>query len=195
LAKRQIKFNTVNMTIVLFTRENSIYEELGCECYDKKRNAYTAPRGVPVIAHPPCRAWGTMAHWAKPEPGEKDYATWSLSMVNKYGGIVEHPQKSKLWQEKELLNNGFLFGIKQRDFGHVCEKPTYLYIVGISKSELPPVPISLSYPTHKIQSDKRPGAPKHWANKIQREGTPPLLAKWLLEIMEKIILNLARKTL
>jgi hypothetical protein len=56
----------------LFVRKDSIYKELGVDCWDAERNALNWPGGNPLIAHPPCRAWGQLSHWAKPLPGEKE---------------------------------------------------------------------------------------------------------------------------
>jgi hypothetical protein len=175
------------MTIVLFTKENSIYEQLGCECYGKERNALTYTGDKPVIAHPPCRAWGTMKHWAKPEIGEKELALWAFDLVNKNGGILEHPLRSELWKTVNT-STGHLFPINQLDFGHVCTKPTMLYISGLQTlSSLPTIPLTFKQPTHKIQSMKSEfGRKLKWANKNQREGTPEKLAQWMIDIINLI---------
>ena len=50
--------------VVLFVRADSIYKTLpGVECYDEARDARTWPGGCPVVAHPPCRTWGTNSLW------------------------------------------------------------------------------------------------------------------------------------
>jgi hypothetical protein len=44
---------------VLFARADSIYKTLaGCDVWDEARDALKWPGGAPIIAHPPCRAWG-----------------------------------------------------------------------------------------------------------------------------------------
>ena len=45
---------------VLFARADSYYKTLpGCEVYDMERDARTYDGPWPVVAHPPCRAWGS----------------------------------------------------------------------------------------------------------------------------------------
>jgi hypothetical protein len=177
--------------VVLFTRETSVYEELGCDCYSKERNALNYTGDSPVIAHPPCRAWGTMKHWAKPEPGERELALWAVDLVNKNGGIVEHPLRSGLWKEADL-SKGFLYAVNQVDYGHVCSKPTYFYIVGIEPRDMPKPLLSFLEPTHQVQSSRKK---LKWANKAQREGTPPMLAIWLIKILGEIYENKRRSNI
>lgn len=44
---------------VLFARADSTYKTLpGTDVWDIERNAKLWPGGAPVVAHPPCRAWG-----------------------------------------------------------------------------------------------------------------------------------------
>ena len=72
---------------VLFASEDSAYKTLaGCDVYDIERDALTWPGGCPVVAHPPCRAWGQLRYWAKPRPGEKELALWAVEQVQRWGG-------------------------------------------------------------------------------------------------------------
>lgn len=72
-------------TPVLFTRSDSPYLALGCDCYDITRDARTWPGGRPGIFHPPCRSWGQLAHFAKPRPDERELGNWSMRMVHLHG--------------------------------------------------------------------------------------------------------------
>lgn len=71
-----------HVVTVLFARTDSNYKKLpGVDVWDKERNALNWPGGTPVIAHPPCRAWGRLRQFAKPEEGEKEYALWAVKQV------------------------------------------------------------------------------------------------------------------
>ena len=185
----------VRTVAVLFARADSIYKTLpGCEVYDKERDARNFPGGMPVIAHPPCRAWGKLSHMAKPEPGEKDLAFFAVRMVRENGGILEHPASSKLWMEACLPLpgqpcdewGGYSVKINQLAFGHKAIKSTWLYICGIDKKELPLIPIAMRLATHTVGYNARQKSRRlPEVTKSEREHTPPNLAKWLIEAARK----------
>lgn len=92
---------------VLFARSDSIYRTLpGCDVWDKARNALLWPGRMPAVAHPPCRGWGRLAHFARPEPGELALGLWAVSQVRWCGGVLEHPAWSKLWPAAGLPRPG-----------------------------------------------------------------------------------------
>ena len=83
---------------VLCVQKNNHYRGMeGVEVYDKQRDARTFPGGMPVVAHPPCRAWSAFCrHQAKPEPGEK---ALGLSATSAHGNspiqlLVANPLRS-----------------------------------------------------------------------------------------------------
>lgn len=172
---------------VLFCRSDSVYKGLpGCDVYDADRDARNFSGKLPVVAHPPCRAWGRLSHFAKPRPDEKDLAVMSVELVRNNGGVLEHPTGSKLWKAANLPApgkqdrfGGFTFPVFQNWFGHKAEKSTFLYICGLSPVQLPAFPLSLDYPEFVVQS-ALPGR-KH-ISKAEREHTPVDLAKWLLSV-------------
>ena len=134
---------------VLFARTDSRYKDFDIyDVYDINRDARGFNAKYPVIAHPPCRAWGRLSHMANPRPDEKDLAWFALDKVRSNGGVLEHPTGSKLWQEAPLPRmgegydsfGGFTLEIDQWNFGHVARKKTKLYICGITIEELPALP-------------------------------------------------------
>lgn len=174
---------------VLFTMNNSIYDQLGCNTYNKERNALTWEGGKPAIYHPPCRAWGKLKHFAKPTPGEKELALWSIANIRKWGGILEHPWGSDLFRTI-LPRPGTIdeFGgstivIDQRWFGHQVQKRTGIYIVGIKPKDIPKTPLNFDLITHTLGGSK-PGYKE--ISKKARSATPIKLAKWLIEICASI---------
>jgi hypothetical protein len=180
------------MTVaVLFARPDSNYKHIpGCDVWDIDRDAGLWPGGCPVIAHPPCRAWGNFAMFAKPREGEKELAIWAVEQVRNYGGVLEHPATSKLWPTLGLPDYGELdeFGgwtlpIHQHWWGHRAQKKTKLYIVGCAPKNIPDIPTRWDYPTHVIGDVGRAGHGKRpEISKAEREHTPPLLASWLVEL-------------
>ncbi len=118
---------------VLFARHDSIYKSLpGCDVWDIERDARTWPGGTPIVAHPPCRSWGTFRHVAKPVDGERELALWAVDQIRRYGGVLEHPARSALWREKPLPEPG-----QRDDWGGVdpCCIPM---VVGSSSRESDP---------------------------------------------------------
>ncbi len=176
--------------VALFVRSDSIYKTMpGIECYDINRNALTWRGGCPIIAHPPCRTWGMLAHMANHIPGEHELALWALKQAEKYGGVVEHPRNSRLW--KHIKNDaGYIIEINQFDFGHVASKPTRLYICGCPKNLLPPMPLhNMGTPRKTITGIV--GQPGRRCTQYERETTPLKFAKWLVKVARKCHYNAA----
>lgn len=184
---------------VLFVREKSIYKKIGLDCYDIKRNALNYDKALPVIAHPPCRGWGKLSHMSKADEQEKNLARWAISLIRKNGGVLEHPESSKLWHDQALpfgLNydsyGGFTLCVNQSWFGHVAPKKTWLYIVGITMSQVPDYSPNFQYCTHRVTTDKKmrikkkKGFPIKECSRKLSEYTPEPFARFLMEIIVKI---------
>lgn len=179
------------MVAVLFARRDSVYKTLGCDVYDIDRNAMNWQGGCPVVAHPPCRAWGRLHHFAKPRDGEKALGLWAVDQVRRFGGVLEHPKDSKLWAAAGMPKpgdrdewGGWTLPVSQHWWGHRAEKLTWLYIVGVEPSQIPPMPIQLGEASHVIAGNKKKGQ-QGWrpqVTKAEREHTPAELAKWLVSL-------------
>jgi len=164
--------------VVLFTAPKSPYPALGVECFDRDRDARTFTGSAPVVAHPPCRAWGPLAHMAKPRHDERELGIFALATVRMNGGVLEHPAGSKLFDVISLRPGarcragGWILPIWQSWFGHVARKSTWLYICGIEPRDVPRMPLLLGDVPGRVES-------QHSAD---RELTPPELARWLLDL-------------
>lgn len=159
----------------LFVRADTPYGALGCDCYDAERDALTWAGGVPGVFHPPCRAWGQLAHFAKPRVGERELGLWSMEQCRKWGGVVEHPYASKLWREAGCIGfglrdafGGVLLPIYQSWWGHRAPKKTCLYIVG-------PVPALPDCGPMGVTVVENMG-------RAERERTPAQFARFLVEV-------------
>lgn len=184
------------MTVaVLFARRDSCYKTLpDCDVWDEDRDALNWLGGMPVIAHPPCRAWGQLRHFAKPKPGEKDLALWAMGQVRRCGGVLEHPKNSRLWAAAECESpgvidrfGGFTFPVFQSWWGHRAEKATVLYIVGCALADIPQMPIVLGEApavcgTSGRRKDGKRKTTRPEITKAEREHTPIEFAKWLVEV-------------
>lgn len=182
---------------VLFARKDSVYKTLpGCDVWDIDRDARNWPGGAPVVAHPPCRAWGRLAHMAKPRPDEKDLARWAVAQIREFGGVLEHPSASRLWQDQQLGMigapdefGGWTLPIHQHWFGHLAEKSTLLYIVGCSPADVPAMPMKLGKAEYVVASSlHRKGIERRSRPEIpdsMREHTPIELARWLVEVARR----------
>jgi hypothetical protein len=176
----------------LFVRADSVYKTMpGVDAWDMERDARLWPGGCPVVAHPPCRAWGRLRAFANPRPDEKDLARWSVAQVRCWGGVLEHPAASTLWADQGLpapgrfdAVGGWTLPIHQHWFGHRAEKSTLLYIVGVAPRDVPAMALRIDEPTHVVQSRKRSDYRPH-ITKAEREHTPPDLAAWLVELARR----------
>lgn len=188
---------------VLFARADSNYKAMPeCDVFDIDRDARTFAGGMPVVAHPPCRAWASFRAIAKPRPGEKDLALFAVAQVRACGGVLEHPKGSTLWPTAGLPGpgqrdafGGWTLPIFQSWFGHRAEKATLLYIVGCEPADVPELPFRLGKATHVIaQSRTRPDGTRKrkgdpdWMPEVtprEREHTPPALAAWLVDLANR----------
>lgn len=185
---------------ILFARGDSNYKSLkGVDVWDAERNARNWTGGCPVVAHPPCRAWGRLRQFAKPRQGERLLATWAVRQVRMWGGVLEHPVGSRLWKKAGLPEpgqldryGGWTLPIHQHWWGHRAEKATLLYIVGCGPADIPDLPLRLGEPTHVVQSRKRHGYRPH-ITKAEREHTPLPLAVWLVALASRCITNKYRE--
>jgi len=183
----------MNKIAVLFARNDSRYKDFDMyDVYDIHRDARAFCKKMPVIAHPPCRAWGQLSHMANPREGEKQLAYLALAQVRLNGGVLEHPASSRLFKEAELPVGmfcdefgGFTIEIDQFDFGHVAHKQTKLYICGIGFNDLPPTPSKNTALTDRSICGNVKGTKR--CTQYQREYTPDALINWMTEICRKII--------
>jgi len=154
----------------LYVHRNSEYKKNPyIDCYDQERDARNYTGHLPVIAHPPCATWGRLAQFSTQNTHELGYN--AIQQVERCGGVIEHPAGTKLFNYI-TPGKGFILSINQSWFGHVCQKRTWLYIVGISPGNIPPYPITLDRPLTNIQK----------ISKNKRELTPPVFAQWLYDL-------------
>lgn len=181
---------------VLFARADSVYKQLpGTDVYDMERDARIYDGPHPVVAHPPCRAWGRLRSFANPRPDERNLARLAVAMVREFGGVLEHPAGSTLWPAQRLPRpgerdafGGWTLAAPQMWWGHKAEKATWFYVVGCEPGDMPDLPYSMAEATHVVQSHKRQDCRPH-ITKAEREQTPEALAIWLVELARRCTLQ------
>ena len=180
----------------LFVREDSIYKQiLGVDAWDANRDARLFKGPGPIIAHPPCRQWASLRHKAKPNPGEKRLALIAVDFVRRFGGVLEHPNQTTLWNVAGLPEpgnfdncHGWTLIVDQSWFGHRAKKSTRLYIVGCAPSEIPVFEMRLGEASHTVglwsnsatRNKHRRARPS--ISKDEFDRTPPLFAYWLVNL-------------
>jgi hypothetical protein len=170
------------LVAVLCVSRSSVYKQIElADCYDIIRDANTFGGGMPVVAHPPCRAWSAFcSHQAKPKVGEKDLAPMCVEWLKQCGGVLEHPAYSKLWDYCGLPKPGermrcgmWSARVSQAWWGDTRMKQTWLLFAGISPSQ-----IDIPYRLHCASGDRG-----RWntMSRHKRAATPPLFAHWLID--------------
>jgi len=133
----------------LFVQPDGCYaNRADIDAWPENRDARLYAGPLPVVAHPPCQLWGAMA--------AVNYARWggehnrpgndggcfesALASVNKWGGVLEHPAKSRAWFAYGLAKprgigwqrsgQGWVCEVWQSAYGHRAAKATWLYYRG-----------------------------------------------------------------
>ena len=170
-------------------------------CWGVERDAKTYPGPSRVVAHPPCGPWGAFSwncHKQDPEA-----ALVAVEQVRRFGGVLEHPAGSKLWEAcglptpfhtlPAIVGREWSLRVEQVRWGHPCMKRTWLFFVGVPPGALPDIPPPREA-THAIGGLSRArkaardaaGLP---ALRPQFSGgsrpvahiTPPAFAEWLVK--------------
>lgn len=189
----------------LFVQRDGCYAGLpGVDAWHEHRDARRYAGPMPVVAHPPCQLWGAMA--------AVNYARWggehnrpgndggcfaaALADVRKYGGVLEHPAKTKAWEAHGLakptaigwqrtIDGGWVCEVWQSAYGHRANKATWLYYFG----ETPPHELRWERPvgTHQIGFHDQRGkaANKPTLGKREANATPIEFRDELLRLAMK----------
>ena len=156
----------------------------GVDAWDASRDARLYAGPWPVVAHPPCGPWG---RYHQKSHESRDTALIAVQQVLKWGGVLEHPKGSKLWAECSLPMPGHKFfgeciEVRQVDWGHRAEKPTWLYIVGRQAPLVLPPSLESPPQPKPYRSGRQPRGVLETLSKRERRMTPPAFAEWLVAL-------------
>lgn len=160
----------------------------GVELWTYRRNAKLYEGPHPVVAHPPCGPWSRLKFQCTKQ--DASCGPRAVLQVQKWGGVLEHPSNSSLWKFAGLpqpgapadAHGGYTLALRQVSWGHLCEKPTWLYIVGVPK-ELAEAGLRFGgTATHKVTNGPRGNQALPRATAFQIRVTPPAFRDWLIEL-------------
>lgn len=150
------------MIAALFVQPDGCYISPGIDPWPESRDARKYQGPFPVVAHPPCQLWGAMAavnfaRWGGEhnKPGNDGGCfAYALAAVNIFGGVLEHPAKSRAWAAHGLEKPsgigwkrsglGWVCEVWQSAYGHRANKATWLYYKG-------------NQPPFDLRWDRKPG--------------------------------------
>lgn len=174
----------------------------GVDAWDESRDARTYAGPYPVVAHPPCGAWGSLRHMKVPNRARRiadaECGPLAVEQVRRWGGVLEQPARSLLWKECGIPapgdpvdeHGGYSIEIEQVRWGHPARKRTWLYLVRVPRPDPSTFPPPRE-PTHWVSGGRNPNRKGSGGivppgikvcSAQQRRITPPALAAWLVEL-------------
>ena len=144
------------MIAALYVETDGAYYGIpGVDPWNRSRDAHLYAGPHPVVAHPPCQRWGRYATGAPCKPNQYQVGDddgcfeAALKSVRRWGGVLEHPAHSKAWPAFDLNKppasggwvsadfvGGWTCHVEQGWYGHLANKPTWLYACGVELPEL-----------------------------------------------------------
>ena len=179
---------------MLFTDPKSHYRSIpGVDCWDKSRDAKLYTGSHPIVAHPDCGPWSKLRHLSTKQ--DPECGPIAVSLVQQLGGVVEHPQYSRLWDHMGLPKpdqgvdeyGGRTYFVTQVSYGHKCVKPTWIYCIGIDHDLVLCGVRTGGTPTHCVCKGPR-AMSLPVASKIAKRLTPPAFAEWLVSLAREVSL-------
>ncbi len=129
-------------------RPGGAYVDLpGVDVWGVSRDARRYAGPWPVVAHPPCERWGRYWHGGpsarirRTKGDDGGCFAAALAAVDRFGGVIEHPEASAAWDFFGLRRpprfggwvsagwgRGWTCCVEQGHYGHRARKATWLYV-------------------------------------------------------------------
>jgi hypothetical protein len=185
----------VNIAALYVDRLGPYPSMLGVDAWDEARDARRYNGPDPVVAHPPCGPWGALRHESKFQ--DRYLALRAVEQVTRWGGVLEHPANSKLFDFASLPKpgdppdsyGGYTVEVEQCAWGHVARKRTWLYLVGVPREALESG--GECHVTHWIAGGRNPNRKGQGGfrppgikacSATQRRRTPKAFAEYLVRL-------------
>jgi hypothetical protein len=163
------------------------------DAWDISRDARKYDGPYPIVAHPPCGPWSRLRHLCKHQ--DPELAIIAVDQLRTYGGVLEHPAQSKLWDACRLPRPGELsyepdiwtLEVDQVRWGHVARKRTWLLFCGVPKGAIGQIPPDRE-PTHWVSAParvRRSNPDRRACSAQQARRTPPAFARWLVSLAKR----------
>ena len=138
-----------------------------------------------MIAHPPCRHWSAFTAQQALQDGkeaEMALAIWAVDQLREWGGVLEHPAHSRLWDRLGLPMPGSRSGdlaaveVWQAWWGYPLRKRTWLLFSKVD-------PAGLEYPFRLDGGNNR--RKQQLMSRNQRKATCEPFARWLVDAVKQ----------
>lgn len=191
------------MIAALYVETNGVYFGLpDVDPWDVTRDAKKYAGPWPVVAHPPCGAWANLRHLYRGD--DADCALRAVDQVRSFGGVLEHPARSRLWYTGSVREamlpwpgradcfGGYTLEVEQVSWGHVARKRTWLYFVGVDRDLVARTVRTGGAPTHWVSGGRscKSGGSVPPGIKVcsaqQRRRTPLAFRDWLLDLARSV---------
>lgn len=181
----------IDTVAALYVDPKGPYPSLVRDWYDEARDARTYAGPHPVIAHPPCGPWGRLRFLCTKQ--DKSLGPHAVEMVRRWGGVLEHPKDSTLWRACRMPLPGWLpdeyggrtYVLRQVSWGHACDKPTWLYVVGVPAKVVVAGLRSGGKATHRVTPGPRGPQLPSASSKVARCSPRPF-AEWLVSLASQV---------
>lgn len=177
----------------LYVDEKGVYPTLDdVDCWSRERDARRYGGFDPVVAHPDCGPWSKLRHLCTKQ--DPTCGPRAVQQVRAFGGVLEHPEHSKLWEYSGLPRpedatdayGGRTYYVEQVWWGHQCVKPTWIYVVGVDQRrvmrDISAARKRGGVPTHCVCVGPRQLKRLPVATKEVKRRTPRAFAKWLVSL-------------
>lgn len=155
----------MQIPILCVDKQSNYFKCPDADCYDAARDMHTYSGSSPVICHPPCRNFVKVRINVKFSQGELDIARRCYDLVQLYGGIIEQPKWSIMF---DWLGIKPTLCIDQSWFGLNYSKQTWLYFKDVKPLRFP---LSLDLPQKQQKS----------ITSSMRSRQPLGLCHWLID--------------